>query len=1476
MSECSDKTVLIAVLAYHLGFVSEAQLGALIQEWIEDRSQPFESLLRQQQYVDHETAELLRGLACKQLEASGGSLTASLNSLQAHEKAISPRIMASLTTGDKEDVWETLSCLVDGTTQDQPAPTHVSPQSPSSIFGRHSERGHRFNIVREHARGGLGQIFLAIDDELNRQVALKHIQGRFADDPDARHRFLLEAEITGGLEHPGVVPVYGLGMYSDGQPYYAMRFIRGESLDDAIADLHQRYPAPRNRWSNTPSFTSEMRRLMGRLVDVCQAIGYAHSRGVVHRDIKPANIMLGKFGETLVVDWGLAKASGRADAVAESPDPSTEPQLEPASNRDSAPTRMGTIVGTPGYMSPEQASGNIEELDARSDVYSLGATLYSVLLGRPAIGSLNDAGEVRGLEQVLRDIRNGSFPSPRQLDPTIPKPLAAICTRAMALNPAERYATPLELAEDIECWLADEPVTAYSESRIELARRWVKRHQTLAASGAAVVFVSIVALGSFSMVLRQKNKRLAELASSLQTKNNQLDERGRQLQQSNEDLRLAEGKARTEAETSNAVTKFLNDDLLSQASPQDHPNPQLQVRTVLDRAADSMHQQFASQPLVKAKLLKTIGVAYGYLGEYGKSKTSLAESVTLLSEQLGSENAQTLAAKVELGAVLALSGDYPQARSLLESTLERQIRSFGQRDKAVIDTQTKLAELYTTLGLYAKAERMLEQAVEGNLQLVGANHPDTLQAQAAQMNLWNLTYRLTEAAELGQQILASAQTALGPEHMVTLNIQLLLAQQMAYAEKFAAAKPVYQEVANAYARLLGDEHPITLAVQADLALIELEIGDPSRALLQLQAIAARLHDVFGDRHRETIVLQIHVANALRALGQVKPSADLLSRQVDLATEVLGESHPETQNARLSLAMSELALNHTAAAEALLRPILKARSKSGLLESRVSQEATLLLAEIDLENQQFEQAIRRLQAVRNGFAHMGLARLSSAIRANNQLLRALVASGRANQAEQILDDLEHAPEQSAADVELSRLTLVGAYLESGLPDRARTLLALSGTWIDVQEEPTAESLDVMQEYANLLLFLENHSEAIAVYRRLVDGRSRLQGAEHFDTLNSTSDLGYALEAEGQFEEAESTYRDAVNGYLKNAGLDSEQTLLAMEFLAGVQLRLGKTKAAVEWLEMLVQGRERLDAPREELSLLRHSLADVQRELGNYPAAIQAYEAVLSGGGETPVDADQLLVVHQLAWCLAQNGQATRAIAYYRRALEERTRLLGAAHEHTLMTASNLVQLLAAEAGPEESEAASVAEAAIEDLAARLGGLSPTASEFLDACYALGEAYRMMGQYSQATSWYQKSFAGRREILGAKHADTLLVLHQLAYTQELAGQLAKATELYAEVVAGREETLGKTHAYTLLSLNNWANLQLQRENFDEAIRLYTDLLQRRENSDGANSIDTLAPRAQLAVLYLTQQDYPQAILYFRQALELATQSVAKQLN
>ena len=358
-------------------------------------------------------------------------------------------------------------------------------------------------------------MFVAIDNELHREVALKQILEKHADDRVSRQRFVAEAEITGGLEHPGVVPVYGLGTDVAGRPYYAMRFIKGDSLREAIDRFHKEEVFRRDSGRRS----LELRKLLHRFTDVCNAIDYAHSRGVIHRDLKPANIILGKHGETLVVDWGLAKAVGRADPTA------GEQTITPSSS-GSSETLPGSALGTPAYMSPEQARGDLDQLGPRSDVYSLGATLYCLLTGKPPF-------EGDDIGVMLRLVAEGEFPAPSQHDAALDKALEHVCLKAMSKMPADRYPTPRALADDLERWMADEPVTAWREPLMRRARRWARRNRTVVTAAGAAVLVALVGTAAVLAVQTRANTELRASNAKLAVANAEVTRANDELAASN-------------------------------------------------------------------------------------------------------------------------------------------------------------------------------------------------------------------------------------------------------------------------------------------------------------------------------------------------------------------------------------------------------------------------------------------------------------------------------------------------------------------------------------------------------------------------------------------------------------------------------------------------------------------------------------------------------------------------------------------------------------------------------------------------------------------------------------------------------------------------------------------------------------------------------------------------------------------------------
>jgi serine/threonine protein kinase len=460
-----SRDLLFGLLALQTGLLNQGQLFAAFHAWTQARDRTMAEILAEQGALASACLTAVEALVIEHLRRHGSDPERSLAAIGVGRST--RECLAQLANPDLD---ASLAQVGSGSTEHDTDPDRTATYSVGSA----TSDGQRFRVLRPHAQGGLGAVFVALDTELHREVALKQILDSHADDPASRQRFLLEAEVTGGLEHPGIVPVYGLGTYGDGRPYYAMRFIKGDSLKQAIERFHARPGSRPVGWverseahqrasasppvgledathpTNDPGRRSlELRKLLRRFLDLCNAIEYAHSRGVLHRDIKPGNVIVGKHGETLVVDWGLAKATGRSDPA------SGERTLKPSSASGSAETLPGSALGTPAYMSPEQAEGNLEVLGPRSDVYSLGATLYCLLTGRPPF-----AGEVG---DVLRAVQRAEFQPPRTIDPSTDRALEAVCLKAMALRPEDRYGSCRALAEEIERWMADEPVSAWRE-----------------------------------------------------------------------------------------------------------------------------------------------------------------------------------------------------------------------------------------------------------------------------------------------------------------------------------------------------------------------------------------------------------------------------------------------------------------------------------------------------------------------------------------------------------------------------------------------------------------------------------------------------------------------------------------------------------------------------------------------------------------------------------------------------------------------------------------------------------------------------------------------------------------------------------------------------------------------------------------------------------------------------------------------------
>ena len=843
MTAAADRHLLFGLLALQIGLIDQGQLVAAFQAWTRDKSRPIADHLLDRGDLDAEQRAVVEAMVALHLKKHGGDPEKSLAALGAG-RSTRERLAAIGDPG-----LDTSLASVG------PGPDDGDPDRTASYaVGAATSDGQRFRVLRPHARGGLGAVFVAIDEELHREVALKQILDQHADDPASRARFLLEAEVTGGLEHPGIVPVYGLGTYGDGRPYYAMRFIRGDSLKDAIAAFH----ADASLNGDPGRRSLELRKLLRRFLDVCNAIEYAHQRGVLHRDLKPGNVMVGKYGETLVVDWGLAKAVGR-------PDPGAaigERTLVPSSSSGVAETLPGSVVGTPAYMSPEQAAGDLGRLGPRSDVYSLGAMLYCLLTGKPPFHG-DDLGA------MLRAVQRGEFPSPRSVGPSIDPALEAVCLKAMATDPEGRYATPRELADDVERWTADEPVSARPEPFPERARRWTRRRRTAVTAAAVALVVATVGLASVLAVQYRANAELAAANTRVQARF---------------DLALE------------AIKRFhtgVSEDVLL---TNDNLKP---VRDRLLKDAAAFYERLKGQLSGQADRMsrRALGKAYfemaGLAGKIGATDQAIANCRQSLAVRRGlADLADTDGeAKAEVGRSLIYLGEL--------------LTEIGQTDEA----RTSYAEARTLLEGVTRAKPAVTQYQSD---LASSHHSIGI--------LLHQTGKPAEGLAMFQAGRAIRQTLAETKPAVTdlqcnqalshHNVGFLLSQTGKPTEALAS----YQ-AARAIQQKLADTNPAVTDFQSNLAfshnnvgLLLSQTGKPTEALAMYQAARA-IQQKLADANPAVTRFQSNLARSHNNIGGLlhqtgKPGEALASYQAARAIlQKLADANPAVTGFQSDLAMS---------------------------------------------------------------------------------------------------------------------------------------------------------------------------------------------------------------------------------------------------------------------------------------------------------------------------------------------------------------------------------------------------------------------------------------------------------------------------------------------------------------------------------------------------------------------------------------------
>jgi serine/threonine-protein kinase len=569
----------------------------------------------------------------------------------------------------------------------------------------------RYTRTRLHAKGGIGQVWLARDSALGREVALKELRRDRAPDPETWARFVEEARITGQLEHPGIVPIYELMKRPGGDvPFYTMRFIRGRTFSEAIADYHER------RLRGEAGLLDRA-ALLNAFVSVCHAVAYAHSRGVVHRDLKGQNVVLGDFGEVMVLDWGLAKVVGcTAPGPGGEEEPAPVPVAEDPARQE---TQDGRIQGTPAYMAPEQAAGRSGAIGPATDIYALGAILYEILAGQPPFQGTTTA-------DLLRRVIHEPPRPPREIDPAVPRALEAVCLKALGKRPEDRYPSADALTLDVKRWLADEPVSVYREPWPTRLGRWARHHKSAVTSAAALAATVMVALSVGTVLIRRERdearaqRRQARLAvDDMYSKvaDQWLEDRLDPLQREFLAKALAYYENFTRQDSSDPTVRqergraYLRmGDVLRKLGRHDEAEAAYRRSVaVLDRLAGeapaaSGHRRHLASALTR------LGGSLTERGRYGEAEPLLRRSVGLgraLAAATTDDRLALAAAELGLGDLLRISGRGAEA----EATFRQAADLLGPlADGGAVEPRQRLAAAHDNLGLVLREGGRFEEA----------------------------------------------------------------------------------------------------------------------------------------------------------------------------------------------------------------------------------------------------------------------------------------------------------------------------------------------------------------------------------------------------------------------------------------------------------------------------------------------------------------------------------------------------------------------------------------------------------------------------------------------------------------------------------------------------------------------------------------------------------------------------------------------
>lgn len=754
---------------------------------------------------------------------------------------------------------------------DQPAFAVQSPGSANlddALFPPGTSIG-EYTVVRTLGAGGMGRVLEVEQQHPKRRVALKLLRQDILSKPMLQ-RFDHEVRVLGEMQHDGIARIHAAG-WTDGQPaqpYFTMELIEGSSLTDFVRDQQ-----------------TSVRRQLSLVADICDAVQYAHQRGVVHRDLKPANIIVTQDGKPKIVDFGIARIT-EGDIAA-----------------NTLQTMTGQLIGTLPYMSPEQISGNPAQVDSRTDVYALGVILYQLLSGKMP----HDLSST-SLPEAARVVQDSNITRLGTHDRSLRGDIETIVAKALEKDPARRYASASELAIDIRHYLADQPIVARPPSAMYQLRKFARRHRAFAAA-AVIAFVAMAGATVVASVYAIRTER-------------------------------ANREARRQTDIAAAINRFLNEDLLAAVSPDASSaagrGRDVRMADVLAEAARRIETAsaasgaLADKPEVEASIRATIGRTFFQLGDIETAYPHLQKCYDIRKSHLPIGHVDTLQAAVYLGGALYQMARLDDAAALYQQALTEARPVLGDDHFIVLDAEFGYAIVVWRQRDLDRAQQLFQHIYNAR-----SKKPDVdpSQLDAAQLNIAMIYVGKGEyekAEPVFRTALQRKIETIGKDHPVTLQVANNLGVTLMNQERYEEAADLMRDVLTDRQRVLGPDHYQTLSTCINLGSIVSGLGEQEEAAaIYRNGYEASLAK-YGPDHGRTLTLAYGLANTIKEIGQFAEAETLLTDTIGRRKSSVGLTHPRTLSALYALFELRLKQKRPQDAEALMTPAVSAIQTSGEL------------------------------------------------------------------------------------------------------------------------------------------------------------------------------------------------------------------------------------------------------------------------------------------------------------------------------------------------------------------------------------------------------------------------------------------------------------------------------------------------------------------------------------------------------------------